>query len=53
MEDHVPERQALFAEEPVAFELPMLPDDAREDMVKEMELMGFPVGDVFELVDDD
>lgn len=53
MEDHVPERQALFAEEPVSFELPMLPDNDREDMMKEMEMMGFPIGNVFELVDDD
>ncbi|OMP78886.1 DNA polymerase III subunit alpha [[Flexibacter] sp. ATCC 35208] len=53
MDDHVPGRQALFAEEPVSFELPMLPDNQREDMMKEMELMGFPIGNVFELVDDD
>ena len=53
MENHVPERQALFAAEPVSFELPVLPDNDREDMMKEMEMMGFPIGDVFELVDDD
>lgn len=49
----MPERQALFAEEPVVFELPVLVDNAQEDMMKEMELMGFPVGDVFEMVDDE
>jgi DNA polymerase-3 subunit alpha len=53
MEGHVPERQALFAEEPAVFELPVLLDNAQEDMMKEMELMGFPVGDVFAMVDDE
>ena len=52
-EDHIPERQALFHEDPVTFDLPDLPDDPLEDMLKEMELLGFPIGNVFDLVDDD
>ncbi|WP_090104179.1 DNA polymerase III subunit alpha [Chitinophaga sp. CF118] len=52
-EEHVPERQALFHEDPVTFDLPDLPDDPIEDMLKEMELLGFPIGNVFDLVDDD
>jgi DNA polymerase III alpha subunit len=52
-EDHIPERQALFEEDPLTFNLPDLPDNPLEDMLKEMELLGFPIGNVFDLVDDD
>jgi DNA polymerase III alpha subunit len=43
----------LFKEAPVAFKLPALTHQPLDDAVDEIELLGFPVCNVFELADDD
>ena len=43
----------LFREAPVSFTLPVLPVYPMEDYYDDIELLGFPVGDPFDLVDDD
>jgi len=43
----------LFKEAPVSFILPDLPVYPMEDYYDDIELLGFPVGDPFALVDDD
>jgi DNA polymerase-3 subunit alpha len=43
----------LFAEQPVTFELPALAQHPLDDAIDEIELIGFPLCNVFELVDDD
>jgi DNA polymerase-3 subunit alpha len=43
----------LFREAPVSFTLPDLPVYPMEDYYDDIELLGFPVGDPFILVDDD
>jgi error-prone DNA polymerase len=48
----VPTGEALFEDPPVAFELPEFPLRPIEDMYQQIQLLGFPVADVFEMVDD-
>jgi DNA polymerase III alpha subunit len=43
----------LFREAPILFTLPILPVYPMEDYYDDVELLGFPVGDPFDLVDDD
>jgi hypothetical protein len=43
----------LFKEAPTAFKLPALDQQPLDDAIDEIELLGFPVCNVFELVDDD
>ena len=43
----------LFTEPPINFQLPTLPQHPLDDAIDEIELLGFPVCNVFELVDDD
>jgi error-prone DNA polymerase len=43
----------LFREPPISFTLPILPVYPMEDYYDDVELLGFPVGDPFDLVDDD
>jgi DNA polymerase-3 subunit alpha len=43
----------LFKEAPMKFELPALVQLPLDDAIDEIELLGFPVCNVFELVDDD
>jgi DNA polymerase-3 subunit alpha len=43
---------ALFKEKPLAFQLPELKQHPLDDAMDEIELLGFPVGNVFDLVDD-
>jgi DNA polymerase-3 subunit alpha len=50
---HVPVHQSLFEEKPMTFTLPPLPQHPLEDALQEMQLLGFPLCDVFRLVDDD
>ncbi|TAN17189.1 MAG: DNA polymerase III subunit alpha [Chitinophagaceae bacterium] len=50
---HVPAHQSLFEEKPMTFTLPLLPQHPLEDALQEMQLLGFPLCDVFRLVDDD
>ncbi len=49
----VPAHQSMFNEPPVEFHLPQLPQHPLEDALQEMQLLGFPLCNVFELVDDD
>ncbi|WP_018616646.1 hypothetical protein [Segetibacter koreensis] len=43
----------LFKEAPVSFHLPALSQQPFDDAIDEIELVGFPICNVFELVDDD
>src|ERR1700722_12828025 len=43
----------LFREAPISFTLPLLPVYPMDDYYDDVELLGFPVGDPFDLVDDD
>jgi len=43
----------LFREEPVSFQLPDLAQHPLDDALDEIELLGFPLCPVFELVDED
>ncbi|MEJ7829007.1 MAG: DNA polymerase III subunit alpha [Segetibacter sp.] len=43
----------LFKEAPISFHLPALNQQPLDDAIDEIELLGFPVCNVFELVDDD
>jgi DNA polymerase-3 subunit alpha len=43
----------LFQEPPVEFMLPELPDSRLDDLYDQMEILGFPLSNPFELVDDD
>jgi len=43
----------LFKEAPVAFQLPALSQQPLDDAIDEIELIGFPICNVFELADDD
>jgi DNA polymerase-3 subunit alpha len=43
----------LFREPPISFTLPVLPVYPMEDYYDDVELLGFPVGDPFDLVNDD
>ncbi len=44
---------SLFAEQPVDFQLPVLQQHPLDDALDEIELLGFPVCNVFELADTD
>ena len=50
---HVPQHHSLFLEKPKEFTLPALPIYPLDDWYDEVELLGFPVRDPFEGVDDD
>lgn len=43
----------LFREKPVIFKLPVLQQHPLDDAIDEIELIGFPMCNVFDLVDDD
>ncbi len=43
----------LFKEAPVSFHLPALSQQPLDDAIDEIELVGFPLYNLFELVDDD
>lgn len=43
----------LFKDTPVAFQLPALNQQPLDDAIDEIELIGFPICNVFELADDD
>lgn len=43
----------LFKEKPVEFRLPLLQQQPLDDAIDEIELLGFPLCNVFELADDD
>ncbi len=45
--------QALFADRPVEFELPELVDSRLDDLYDQIEIIGFPLSNPFELADDD
>lgn len=44
---------ALFQEPPVEFVLPELPDTRLDDLYDQIEILGFPLSNPFELVDED
>ena len=44
---------SLFREPPVEFELPELIDTSLDDLYDQIEILGFPLSNPFELVDDD
>jgi len=48
-----PAHRPLFKEAPLSLSLPALPVYPLEDYYDDIELLGFPVGDPFALVDDD
>lgn len=52
-EKHSPAKNALFEEEPFEFKLPQLAQTPLEHQLQELELMGFQLGNIFDLVDDD
>lgn len=43
----------IFKEEPVVFNLPMLVQHPLDDAIDEIELLGFPLCNIFELADED
>jgi DNA polymerase-3 subunit alpha len=43
----------LFAEEPVKFQLPVLEQHPLDDALDEIELLGYSLGNVFDLVEED
>lgn len=43
----------LFTDKPIAFHLPVLQQQPLDDAIDEIELLGFPLCNVFELVNDD
>lgn len=49
---HIPARNSLFNERPKTFVLPELHSDPVEDIYDEIEILGFPLRNPFELVDD-
>ena len=49
---HVPADQSLFAEPPFEFRLPALSQHKLDDAFDEIELLGYSLGNAFELVDD-
>jgi DNA-directed DNA polymerase III PolC len=48
---HVPAHTSLFQEPPMTFKLPQLEQTPLEDALDEIELIGFPLCDVWELAD--
>jgi DNA polymerase-3 subunit alpha len=50
---HVPARNSLFADKPRDFVLPELASDPVQDLYDEIEILGFPFRNPFDLVDDD
>ena len=50
---HVPAGKSLFIEEPKEFILPILADNPIDDRYDEMEILGFPLRNPFEIVNDD
>ncbi|MEJ7739579.1 MAG: DNA polymerase III subunit alpha [Chitinophagaceae bacterium] len=50
---HVPARASMFLEQPVEFKLPQLNQHPLDDALDEIELLGFPLCDVWELADTD
>ena len=49
----IPAHASLFNERPKEFVLPVLSDNVLDDMYDEMEILGFPLRNPFEVVDDD
>ncbi len=49
---HVPAHSSIFEEKPMDFVLPELHQHPLDDALDEMEILGFPLGDVFRLLDD-
>jgi DNA polymerase-3 subunit alpha len=49
---HLSSRSALFQEKPVEFLLPEFADNPLDDIYDEMEILGFPLRNPFEIVDD-
>jgi DNA polymerase-3 subunit alpha len=49
---HVPAHHSIFDEKPMDFVLPELHQHPLDDALDELEILGFPLGDVFRLLDD-
>jgi len=50
---HVPAVHSLFEEPPFLFDLPKFTENHLDDRYDEMEILDFPLGNPFDLVDDD
>ncbi|MEJ7769290.1 MAG: DNA polymerase III subunit alpha [Chitinophagaceae bacterium] len=50
---HVPVHSSMFREPPIEFRLPQLKQHPLDDAMDEIELLGFPLGNVWNLVDVD
>ncbi|WP_205513075.1 DNA polymerase III subunit alpha [Longitalea arenae] len=50
---HIPVRESLFKEKPVAFNMPVLTDNAIDDLYDQKEILGFTLANPFDMVDDD
>jgi DNA polymerase-3 subunit alpha len=50
---HIPAHASMFHEPPKEFALPILTDNPIDDMYDEMEILGFPLRNPFDLVNDD
>ena len=50
---HLPSRNSLFLDKPIDFPLPELSNDPVQDLYDEMEILGFPLRNPFDLADVD
>jgi len=50
---HIPAHQSFFNDPQPVFDLPMLEDHSLEDMLQEIEILRFPLGNIFDLLQDD
>ncbi len=52
-QNHLPTTLSLFEEKPVEFKLPEFEKDDLDDIYNEVKILGYPLRNPFELVDDD
>ncbi|MHA4812060.1 DNA polymerase III subunit alpha [Flavitalea flava] len=50
---HIPSSRSLYKDKPLEFKLPDFPVNELDDLFDEIEILGFPLRNPFELVDDD
>jgi DNA polymerase-3 subunit alpha len=50
---HIPVSESLFEEKPVEFSLPVLTDNAIDDLYDQKEILGFTLSNPFAMVDED
>jgi DNA polymerase-3 subunit alpha len=49
---HIPASESLFEEKPVEFSLPILTDNAIDDLYDQKEILGFTLSNPFAMVDE-